>query len=195
MKDVTRLLLAIESGDAQAADELLPAVYHELRSLAAERLKREPPGQTMQATALVHEAYLRLIGPDRQSQRGRGWDGRGHFFAAAARAMRSILVENARRKGRHKRGGGARRVELNESLAQIEPPCDDLIALDEALEQLAGVDAQATELVNLHFFSGLTLEQAAELLGISARTAYRRWEFARAWLYRRIRGGPLRDEP
>jgi RNA polymerase sigma factor (TIGR02999 family) len=190
VNDVTRLLLQIEQGDTKAADELLPIVYQELRALAAQKLKREPPGQTIQATALVHEAYLRLIGPDRV----RGWDGEGHFFAAAARAMRRILVERARRKRRIKQGGGQHRVDLGDNLIVTQPPCDDLIALDLALEQLALVNAQAAELVNLHFFSGLTMEQAAAVLGISVRSAYRRWEFARAWLFRRIRDEPARPD-
>jgi RNA polymerase sigma factor (TIGR02999 family) len=190
VNDVTRLLLQIEQGDTKAADELLPIVYQELRALAAQKLKREPPGQTIQATALVHEAYLRLIGPDRV----RGWDGEGHFFAAAARAMRRILVERARRKRRIKQGGGQHRVDLGDNLIVTQPPCDDLIALDLALEQLALVNAQAAELVNLHFFSGLTMEQAAAVLGISVRSAYRRWEFARAWLFRRVRDEPARPD-
>lgn len=191
MSDVTRLLSAIDQGDVKAADELLPIVYNALRILASQKLKLEPPGQTIQATALVHEAYLRLIGTDR----GGGWDGQGHFFAAAARAMRRILVENARHKRRLKRGGGQHRVDLDDNVIAIDPPCDDLVALDEALEQLANFDSQAAELVNLHFFSGLTIEQAAEILGISARSAYRRWEFARAWLFRHIRDGSTSADP
>jgi RNA polymerase sigma factor (TIGR02999 family) len=190
VSDVTRLLLAIEQGDTKAADLLLPVVYDELRALAAQKLKHEPPGQTIQATALVHEAYLRLIGPNRDGV----WDGKGHFFAAAARAMRRILVENARRKRRLKQGGDQHRVELDDNLIAIEPPCEDLIALDEALEQLVQVDAEAAEVVNLHFFSGLTMEQAAEVVGISARSAYRRWDFARAWLFRYIRAEPTRPD-
>jgi RNA polymerase sigma factor (TIGR02999 family) len=183
VNDLPRLLLAIEQGDTKAADELLPIVYNELRTLAAQKLKHEPPGQTIQPTALVHEAYLRLIGPDRD----RGWHGQGQFFAAAARAMRRILVENARRKRRLKQGGGQHRVDLDDGLILIEPPGEDLLALDQALEELAQVNAEAAELVNLHFFSGLTMEQAAEILGISVRTAYRRWEYARAWLHRHVR--------
>ncbi len=191
MNDVTQLLMAIERGDTKAADDLLPVVYHELRALAAQKLRREPPGQTLQATALVHEAYLRLVDPDR----ARGWDGQRHFFAAAARAMRRILVENARRKRRLKQGGNYQRVELSDCAISSAPPREDLLALDEGLEQLAPINAEAAELVNLHVFSGLTVEQAAEILGISARSAYRRWEFARAWLYRHIRDESARPHP
>ncbi len=153
MNDVTRLLLAIEQGDTKAADELLPIVYQELRALAAQKLKREPPGQTLEATALVHEAYPRLIGADRD----RGWDGKGRFFAAAATAMRRIVVENARHKRRLKQGGGHQRVELDDRLIPTVPPGEDLLALDEALERLAAINAGAAEVVNLHVFSGLTV--------------------------------------
>jgi RNA polymerase sigma factor (TIGR02999 family) len=181
MSDVTRILEAIESGDAQAVDKLLPAVYEDLRQLAAQKLSRESPGHTLQATALVHEAYLRLKG-DAQGN----WNGRTHFFAAAAEAMRRILVENARRKHRLKRGGDLHRVELDEAIVSIEGPSEDIIALDQALTELADVEPTIADLVKVRYFGGLTLEQAAELCGISRRTATRHWTFARAWLYRRI---------
>jgi RNA polymerase sigma factor (TIGR02999 family) len=187
MSDVTRILNAIERGDAKAADELLPLVYEELRLLAAQRLSQEKPGQTLQATALVHEAYIRLVGNEAQ-----GWDSRGHFFAAAAEAMRRILVEIARRKGRLKRGAGRRRIPLEEVSLALETPADDLIALDEALAQLREEDREAAEVVKLCYFAGLTLEEAAEVLGISRRTAARYWAFARAWLYDQMTQG---EEP
>jgi RNA polymerase sigma factor (TIGR02999 family) len=185
MNDVTRILSAIEQGDTAAAGELLPLVYGELRRLAQQRLAEEKPGQTLQATALVHEAYLRLVGQDE----GRRWEGRGHFFAAAAEAMRRILVENARRKKRLRHGGGRDRVEFDEEFLPIEGPADDVLAVDEALDRLSLVDAQAAELVKLRFFAGLTTEQAAAALGLADRTAYRAWSFARAWLYRHLRRG------
>jgi RNA polymerase sigma factor (TIGR02999 family) len=195
MDDFNRILAAIESGDPEAAAQLLPLVYDELRALAAQRLKREPPGQTLQATALVHEAYLRLVG----SAPARGWDGRAHFFAAASEAMRRILVENARRKKRQKRGGELQRVELADDMTPIGASVEDVLALDEALEQLAQVDRQAAELVKLRHFSGLSTEEAGEMLGISSRTAYRTWKFARAWLYRHLHPDAgtedLRDPP
>ena len=183
MDDLTRILSAVEQGEARAS-ELLPLVYDELRKLAARKLAREKPGQTLQTTALVHEAFLRLVG-----ERDPAWNGRGHFFAAAAEAMRRILVENARRKRRLKHGGARRRVELNEAaLAGDGPPAEELLAVDEALERLAREDPQAAELVKLHYFAGLTVEQAAELLGVSARKAYRIWAYARAWLFRSLGG-------
>jgi RNA polymerase sigma factor (TIGR02999 family) len=193
MNEVTRTLNAIGQGDPRAAAQLLPLVYDELRRLAARRLAQEKPGQTLQATALVHEAYQRLVGPEKARQ----WDGRGHFFAAAAEAMRRILVENARRKRRIKHGGGMQRVELDDDVLAVEGPGEDVLALDEALQELAGHDAQAAELVKLHYFVGLTLEQAAEMLRISPRTAYRIWAYARAWLYRRLTAGnsPSREGP
>ena len=184
MTEVTRILKAIERGDARAVDELLPIVYEELRLLAAQRLSREVPGQTLQATALVHEAYLRLVQNESQD-----WSGRGHFFAAAAEAMRRILIENARRKQRLKRGGDRRRMDLYDEDLAIEPPCDDLIALDEALSKLAEIDKTKAELVKLRYFAGLTLEQVAKLMDISPTTAKRQWAYARAWLYGRIRAG------
>jgi RNA polymerase sigma factor (TIGR02999 family) len=185
MSEVSHVLCAIEGGDPHAAAQLLPLVYDELRKLAAQRLARERPGQTLQATALVHEAYLRLVA----GQPGLHWNGRGHFFAAAARAMRQILVENARRKRRLKRGGGAAREELDESGLVAPGVPDDLVALDEALAQLAVVDPRAAELVNLRYFAGLTVPEAAEALGVAPRTADFLWAYARAWLLRKIEGG------
>src|SRR4051794_12642430 len=179
MDDITRILSDIERGDLRAAQELLPLVYDELRRLAARRLAQERPGQTLQATALVHEAYLRLVGPDDV----RGWDGRGHFFAAAAEAMRRILVDNARRKGGAGRGRGQARIELNLDELATPERAADLLALDEVLGQLAQADPQTAELVKLRFFAGLGVRQAAELLGISPRTADLRWAYARAWLF------------
>ncbi len=178
MSDVTRILNAIERGDAKATDELLPLVYEELRLLAAQKLSHEPAGQTLQATALVHEAYLRLVGDAPQS-----WNSRGHFFAAAAEAMRRILVENARRKGRQKRGGEYQRVDFCDFGVALEASPESLIALDEALSRLAAKDSDAARLIELTCFGGLTLDRAAEVLGVSSRTAYRHWAFARAWLY------------
>jgi len=179
MSDVTRMLSAIERGDAKATDELLPLVYEELRILAAQKLSHEPAGQTLQATALVHEAYLRLVGDQPQN-----WQNRGHFFAAAAEAMRRILVENARRKHSRKQGGAQRRVELEEADLAIEGPSVDMMALDEALARLAVTDTQLAELVKLRYFAGLSLEQVAEIQGITRRTATSHWAYARAWLHR-----------
>ena len=181
MSDVTRILSAIERGDAKATDELLPLVYDELRLLAAQKLSREAPGQTLQATALVHEVYIRLVGDG-----SRGWNGRGHFFAAAAEAMRRILVESARRKQSFKRGGGHHRVEMTDVDATCYMPAEELILLDEALRHLAGEAPQKAELVKLRFFAGLSIDQAAEILGISRATAIRHWSFARAWLYHQV---------
>jgi RNA polymerase sigma factor (TIGR02999 family) len=187
MNEVTRILSAIEQGDPHAAEQLLPLVYDELRKLAAERMAQEKPGQTLQATALVHEAYLRLV----DAEKAPYWNSRGHFFAAAAEAMRRILVEKARRKASLKRGGGRAREELDEENLVAPPLPDDLLALDEALSQLAVADPQAAELVKLRYFAGLTVKQAAEALGISPRTAVFLWAFARAWLLRKIEGeGP-----
>jgi len=190
MTDVTRILNAIERGDAKATDELLPVVYEELRLLAAQKLSRESPGQTLQATALVHEVYVRLVGGEPQS-----WNNRGHFFAAAAEAMRRILVENARRKKRLKRGGDRDRVRLDDVEITVCGPCDDLIALDEALEKLAAIDPVKAELVKLRFFTGLTGEQAALALGISDNTADRYWAYARSWLHLEIAGRDSKDSP
>jgi len=188
MSDVTRILSQIESGDPSAAEKLLPLVYDELRKLAAAKLALEKPGQTLQATALVHEVFLRLVKAP-QDQAGlalRQWDGRGHFFAAAAEAMRRILVENARSKKRHKRGGELTRRELDEAAVVAPEIHEDLVALDGALDRLKAVDAQAVELVQLRYFAGLSVADAAEMLGISPRTADRLWAFARAWLHREI---------
>jgi RNA polymerase sigma factor (TIGR02999 family) len=184
MSDVTHILTAIEQGDARAADQLLPLVYQELRRLAAQKISREPPGQTLQATALVHEAYIRLVGPEAQN-----FSGRTHFFAAAAEAMRRILIDNARRKQRLKHGGGRQKVDLNNAEIAVEAPSDDLIALDEALERLAQKDKVKADLVKLRYFAGLTLEQAAGLLNLPERTAKRYWAHARAWLYRQVNEG------
>jgi RNA polymerase sigma factor (TIGR02999 family) len=179
MNDVTCILSAIERGDRQAASQLLPLVYDELRKLAAQKLAHEAPGQTLQATALVHEAYLRLVGTSDP-----GWDSRGHFFAAAAEAMRRILIENARRKKSRKAGGERRRVEIVAAEAEpaIEGPRVDLLALDEALAQLEVKDKRKADLVKLRFFAGLTNEQAAEALGISPSTADNDWAYAKSWL-------------
>jgi RNA polymerase sigma factor (TIGR02999 family) len=179
MNDVTRILLDIEQGDAKAAEQLLPLVYEELRKLAAQKLAHEKPGQTLQATALVHEAYVRLVGGDQP----RDWDGRGHFFAAAAEAMRRILVENARHKQSRKAGGGRRRFDLDDMEPALEAENGDrLLALDEALRQLEAEDPRKAELVKLRFFAGLTAEQAAAALGVSTSTAEKDWAYARSWL-------------
>jgi RNA polymerase sigma factor (TIGR02999 family) len=185
MSDVTHLLSAIAQGDPHAASQLLPLVYDELRRLAAQRLAREQAGQTLQPTALVHEAYLRLVGADAQAH----WDGRGLFFAAAAEAMRRILVENARRKRSLKRGGNRSQQDLDEELAAVPEPREDLLALDEALNKLAAKDPLKAQLVQLRYFGGLTGEEAARALGISSTTAERYWTYARAWLQREIGGG------
>ncbi len=179
MTEVTRILSAIEQGESHASEQLLPLVYDELRKLAATKLAQEKPGQTLQATALVHEAYLRLVSADPKQP----WDNRGHFFAAAAEAMRRILVDQARRKRRPKHGGGRQRLSLDKVLSLSETPDDDLLALDEALERLAREEPAKAKLVKLHYFAGLTLEDAGRILGISHRTAKRHWAYARAWLY------------
>lgn len=178
MGDVTQILFEIESGDPSAAEQLLPLVYNELRKLAAARLAKEEPGQTLQATALVHDAYLRLVDVE-QAQR---WNSRGHFFAAAAEAMRRILVDNAKRKKSARRGGQAERVELDENAIAAPSPGIDLIALDEVLNALAIHDARKAELVKLRYFAGLTSREAAEVLGISESTADADWAYARSWL-------------
>jgi RNA polymerase sigma factor (TIGR02999 family) len=188
MSDATRMLERIEQGDGAAADQLLPLIYDELRALAAAHLARERPGQTLQATALVHEAYLRLVANPGRQPGEVCFGGRGHFFAVAAEAMRRILVENARRKGRVKHGGGRRRVELDEACPVVEPPRDELLALDEALTRLAERDPARAELVKLRFFAGLTMPQAAAVLGVSLTTAERYWTFARTWLYAELAG-------
>ena len=181
MSDVTRILNAIERGDTRAADELLPLVYEELRRLAAHKMSHERPGQTLEATALVHEAYIRLLGAEAQN-----FSGRTHFFAAAAEAMRRILIENARRKQRYKHGADRHRVDLNDSKITIEGPSTDLIALDEGLTKLAEEEPAVAELVKMRYFAGLTLEQSAAVLGVSRRTVDRYWAYARAWLYQEI---------
>jgi RNA polymerase sigma factor (TIGR02999 family) len=184
MSDVTRILSQINDGDPQAAEQLLPLVYEELRKLAAAKMAQEKPGQTLQATALVHEAYVRLV----DDSKAQHWSSRGHFFAAAAEAMRRILVENARRKCDEKHGGNMHRVELTDVQLGLDTPPDTLLIIAESLDQLAASDPQAAKLVELHCFAGLSIEQAAELLGISARTGYRDWSYARAWLYRTLEG-------
>jgi RNA polymerase sigma factor (TIGR02999 family) len=184
MSDVTGILSQIEQGDSHAAEKLLPLVYDELRKLAAVKLAAEKPGQTLQATALVHEAYLRLVDTEKVQR----WNSRGHFFAAAAEAMRRILVENARRKKAEKRGGRMRRVNLDDANAVAAAAPDDLLALDEVLEGLSHQNPQAAQLVKLHCFAGLTVEQAAEALNLSRTNSYRHWTFARALLYSRLPG-------
>jgi RNA polymerase sigma factor (TIGR02999 family) len=179
MSDVTHILFAIEHGDPKAAEQLLPLVYEELRKLAAQKLAQEKPGQTLQATALVHEAYLRLVDADNSQS----WNGRGHFFAAAAEAMRRILIESARGKAREKRGGDWQRVDFEELDAASSVSPEQLVALDDALVRLAALDHLAGELVKLRYFAGLALDQAAAALGISPATAYRHWAYARAWLH------------
>jgi RNA polymerase sigma factor (TIGR02999 family) len=181
MSEVTQIMTALQQGRRQAAEELLPLVYEELRRLAACYMARERPGLTLQATALVHEAYLRLVGAEEPR-----WEGRRHFFAAAAEAMRRILIEVARQKNRPKHGGGLERTDLQGLQLADVPPSEELLALDEALKHLAAVDPETAELVKLRFFAGLTEGQAAELLGISRRTAAREWAYARAWLYREL---------
>jgi len=183
MSEVTRILSAIEQGDPQASEQLLPLVYDELRRLAAQKLAQEKPGQTLQATALVHEAYLRLVDVDKTPH----WDSRRHFFAAAAEAMRRILVDQTRRKRSVKHGGQHVRIDLDEALVVGEAPREDLLELDELLEQLAGADPRAAELVKLRFFAGLTGEQTAEVLGISPRSADLLWAYARAWLFEKLK--------
>jgi RNA polymerase sigma factor (TIGR02999 family) len=183
MNEVTRILSALEQGEPQAAEQLLPLVYDELRRLAAHRLAHEQPGQTLQATALVHEAYLRMVDTELVQR----WDSRGHFFAAAAEAMRRILVERARRRGRIRHGGGLRRLDLSETAVAVAPSDDeDILLLDGALDRLAAVRPQAAELVKLRFFSGLTAEEAAPMIGLSPRSGRRLWAFARAWLRREM---------
>jgi len=183
MSEVTQILSAIEQGDPHAAAQLLPLVYDELRRLAAQRLAQEKPGQTLQATALVHEAYLRLVaGGEDSAPRERHYADSRHFFAVAAEAMRRILIEQARRKGRQKRGGGQDRAAFDEAQLAAPEPRHDLLALNEALDRLAAADAQAAELVKLRYFVGLSLPEAAEVLNVSPRSADRLWAYARAWL-------------
>jgi RNA polymerase sigma factor (TIGR02999 family) len=185
MNEVTQILKAIADGDPHAASQLLPLVYDELRQLAAQKLAHERPGQTLQPTALVHEAYLRLVGTEDKPVK---WENCGHFFAAAAEAMRRILVENARKKASLKRGGDRGRVDFDESQLTAPETREDLLALDEALDKLAATDAQAAQLVQLRYFAGLPNPEVAQVLGISPRTADRLWAFARAWLHQEIEG-------
>jgi RNA polymerase sigma factor (TIGR02999 family) len=183
MSDVTRILSAIEQGDPHAAEQLLPLVYNELRKLAAHKMKQEKPGQTLQATALVHEAYLRLVASGRASApREPHWNSRGHFFAAAAEAMRRILVDSARRKGRPKHGGDRQQVDLDQALS-VADPREDLVALDDALAKLAAQEPIKAEVVKLRYFAGLSVEETARCLGISPATVKRHWTVARAWLF------------
>jgi RNA polymerase sigma factor (TIGR02999 family) len=182
MSEITHILSAIEQGDPHAAEQLLPLVYDELRKLAAHKLVQERPGQTLEATALVHEAYIRLVDVDKVQH----WDSKGHFFAAAAEAMRRILVERARHKRAHKRGGDFRRIDLDGLEAACEERSEELLALDQAIRELEQHDAQAAGLVKLRYFAGLTHQQAAQTLGISRRAADRLWALARAWLYQQI---------
>jgi RNA polymerase sigma factor (TIGR02999 family) len=180
--DLTRLIEAVGQGDPQAARDLLPVVYDELRRLAAQRLAHETPGQTFEATALVHEAYLRLVGSDPE----RPWNGRGHFFAAAAEAMRRILVENARRKRRFRHGGGLDRIDLDRIDLAADQASDELLALSEALDRLSVEEPTVAEVVKLRYFAGLSIEEAASVLGVSVRTANRHWAYARAWLFQQL---------
>jgi RNA polymerase sigma factor (TIGR02999 family) len=185
MSDVTRILNAIEQGDAREADKLLPLVYEELRRLAAHKMSQEKPGHTLQATALVHEAYMRLAGSEDQN-----WKGHTHFFSAAAEAMRRILIDNARRKKSLKRGEKHQRVNLEEADLAIEGPAEDMIALDEALSELAATDKLKADLVKLRYFAGLTIEQTADALNLSLTTTKRHWRYTRAWLYNRMTASP-----
>lgn len=185
VSEVTRILSAIEQGDPHAAEQLLPLVYDELRRLATEKMAQENPGQTLQATALVHEAYLRLVDVEKPQK----WNGQAHFFGAAAEAMRRILVENARRKGRQKRGGHWQRLDLHFNEPMLDDPDSDILAIDEALTQLSQDHPEHAELVRLRYFAGLTLDESAAALGISCATADRRWRYARAWLARRLERG------
>jgi RNA polymerase sigma factor (TIGR02999 family) len=191
MNEVTRILAALEQGDPRAAEQLLPLVYDELRRLAAQKLAQEKPGQTLEATALVHEAYLRLVAsggphpPDAEPL----WNSRGHFFAAAAQAMRRILIDNARRRQADKRGGARQRVSFERAERVASAPPEDLLALDDALERLRHNDPVAGQLVALRYFAGLSVEEAAKALGLSRANAYRHWTFARAWLRCQLTGG------
>lgn len=183
MADVTQILSAIEQGDPCAAEQLLPLVYKELRKLAAQKMALEAPGQTLQATALVHEAYIRLV----DTEKAQHWDSRGHFFAAAAEAMRRILINRARDRNRLKRGGDCQRIDLDKIEIALDTPDENLLTLNEAIENLAAEDQVCADLVKLRFFAGLTLREAAESLGIARRAADRHWAYARAWLYDQLR--------
>ncbi len=182
MSDVTQILSRIESGDPSAADQLLPLVYDELRRLAAQKLAHEKPGQTLQATALVHDAYLRLV----DVEQAQHWNSRGHFFAAAAEAMRRMLVERARRKKRRRHGGGRNRVDLDTELLISDDTDDAMLSVNDALDQLATDEPQAAEVVKLRYFAGLTIEETAAAMNISVRTVNRHWTYARAWLYEQL---------
>jgi RNA polymerase sigma factor (TIGR02999 family) len=183
--EVTKILSALEAGDRQAASQLLPLVYDELRKLATHRMSSERATHTLQPTALVHEAYLRLVGPENATS----WDGRGHFFAAAAEAMRRILIDNARRRGREKRGGDRVQLELHDEPPNfVQTEADDLLSLDEALIQLEQEDKQLAKLVELRYFAGMTIDDSAQVLGVSPRTVKRNWSYARAWLKRYMDG-------
>jgi RNA polymerase sigma factor (TIGR02999 family) len=191
MSEVTQILQALAQGDRQSAEQLLPLVYDELRKLAAHKLAQNAPGQTLQATALVHEAYLRVVPRDAAAESAKlQWDSRGHFFAAAAEAMRRILLDRARDKHRVKRGGGRKRMQLDHIDVSVENPPDDLLVLDEALQKLVQEEPVCAELFKLRFFAGLSVSEAASSLGIPRRTAYRHWAFARAWLYEQLRQSP-----
>ena len=185
MIEVTRILSAIDAGDSHAAEQLLPLVYDELRKLATQKMAQEKPGQTLQATALVHDAYLRLVG----SENPQRFESRGHFFAAAAEAMRRILVDQARRRKAEKRGGHLDRAELEESIIAPPRPDEDILAVNDALGQLEAADLQAAQLVRLRFFAGLNMTEAAEALGMSVRSAHDVWAYARSWLRRNMRPG------
>jgi RNA polymerase sigma factor (TIGR02999 family) len=184
MHEITQILSAIDRGEQQASHRLLPLVYDELRKLAAQKLSHESPGQTLQATALVHEAYLRLV----DVEKAQHWKSRAHFFAAAAEAMRRILVERARRRSRHKHGGEWKRVDLDEADLVCRVPPDELLLLNDALDRLTEHDPPAAELAKLHCFAGLSIEEAADALGVSRSSAYRQWTYARAWLFSQVRG-------
>jgi RNA polymerase sigma factor (TIGR02999 family) len=191
MNEVTRVLSAIESGDPHAADQLLPLVYEELRRLAAQKLAQEKPGQTLEATALVHEAYLRLVASgDASAPREQNWETRGHFFAAAAEAMRRILIDRAREKRCEKRGGTRNRLDIDAIDVAIQATPDQLLAIDDALAKLTRADPAAARLVELRYFAGLTVEESGKALGISTATAYRHWNYARAWLHSELLGTP-----
>jgi RNA polymerase sigma factor (TIGR02999 family) len=190
MTEVTRILTRIEQGDPRAAEQLLPLVYEELRRLAGQKLAHEKPGQTLQATALVHEAYLRLVGGDKVQN----WNNRGHFFSAAAEAMRRILVERARRKKSRKHGGDWQRVDLDEADLVCLLPRDELLSLHDALDRLAELDPAAAELAKVHCFAGLSVEATADALGLSRTSAYRHWTYARAWLFSQLRGDSTAPE-